>query len=186
MYNPEVIVVQEDFIITSTSNIISREALVCKPQAVEIPNGRCFIGPQVIIRGDLAPVQINKYCFIDHDTVLRPSYAMIKQQFKFIPVTIGSHSYIGSNCIIEAAIIGTGCYISNNCILSKRCILKDYVLVLENTVICCDMVIPPFSIVSGNPGKIIGEQSESASTLAPQAAVLRYKAVKPTKRDLIL
>lgn len=41
-----------------------------------------------------------------------------------------------------------------------------------------DTVIPPFSIVSGNPGRIIGEQHESTSTIAPLAAVDRYQAYK--------
>ena len=48
----------------------------------------------------------------------------------------------------------------------------------SGTVIGPDTVIPPFSIVSGNPGRIIGEQHESASTIAPLAAVDRYQAYK--------
>lgn len=48
----------------------------------------------------------------------------------------------------------------------------------SGTVIGPDTVIPPFSIVSGNPGRIIGEQHESTSTIAPLAAVDRYQAYK--------
>ena len=186
MYNPEVVVIQEDYIITTAGNIISRDALICKAQTVEIPNGRVYLSPQVIIRGDLAPVQLNKYCFVGHGSVLHPSYTMVKQQFKFIPMTIGSHTFIGDKCVIEAAVIGTGCHISNNCILSKRCILKDFVLVLEGSVVSSDMVIPPFAIVGGNPAQIVGEQSESISTLAGQAAVARYKSIKPVPRSSLL
>lgn len=186
MYNPEVSVIQEDYIVTTTGNIISREALICKPQTVEIPNGRVYISPQAIIRGDLAPIQLNKYCFVGDRSVIHPPYAMLKQQFKFIPTTIGSHTFIGIDCVIEAAVIGIGCHISDNCILSKRCILKDFVLVLEGSVVPCDMVIPPFSIVGGNPAQIIGEQPESSSTLAIQEAVVRFKAIKPVKRSSLL
>ena len=186
MFVPEIPVIQEDYIVTTTGNIISREALICKPQTVEIPNGRVFVGPQAIIRGDLAPIQLNKYCFVGNRSVIHPPYAMLKQQFKFVPTTIGSHTYIGDDCVIEAAVIGIGCHISDNCILSKRCILKDFVLVLEGSVISSDMVIPPFSIVSGNPAQIIGEQPESTSTLATQEAVTRFKSIKTVKRSSIL
>lgn len=186
MYNPEVSVIQEEFIVTTTGNIISRDALICKPQTVEIPNGRVFVSPQAIIRGDLAPIQLNKYCYVGDRSVVHPPYAMMKQQFKFIPTTIGSHTYIGKDCVIEAAVIGIGCHISDNCILSKRCILKDFVLVLEGAVVSSDMVIPPFSIVAGNPAQIVGEQSESVSTTALQEAVTRFKSIKTVKRSSLL
>ncbi len=187
MYNPDITIIQEDYIITNTNNIICREADVHKPQALEIPNGRVYIGPKVTIHADLAPVQINKYSFIDEGAILKPGDFVNKDgTTRYITQTIGSHTYIGTNCTIEAAAIGMGCFISKNCIISKRVILKDYVLVLENTVICCDMVIPPFSIVSGNPGVIIGEQSESASTLAKLAAEAKYKSIKPIKREIML
>ena len=179
IYNPEVPFSTDEFIHTSTGNIISRTATICKPQIVEIPNGRCIISPGVIVRGDLAPVQLNRYTFIGERTVLHPCYTSAANGFKFVPLTIGSHCNIGEDCIISAAVIGMGCTIENNCILSKRCILKDYVKVLEGTVVPPDMVIPPFSIVSGNPAQIIGERAESASTLETTAAAQRYNAYRP-------
>ena len=60
-----------------------------------------------------------------------------------------------------------------------RCILKDHVKVESGTVIPPDMVIPPFSIVSGSPAKISGEVLESATTLAQVDAVARFKAFIP-------
>ena len=197
IYNPEIEYSLDDYILTSTGNIISRKATICKPQTVEIPNGRCIICPDVIIRGDLAAVQLNKYSFVGTGTVLHPSYinavsappvgsvvnstsgsteAASSKVVKFIPQTIGSHCMIGENCVIEAAVLGTGCVIGDNCVLSKRCILKDYVWVTEGSVVPPDMVIPPFCIVSGNPAQIVGERPESTSTLGHIAAVERYKA----------
>ena len=66
---------------------------------------------------------------------------MLSKIFRFIPQTIGSHTYIGENCIIEAAIIGVGCHIEDNAILCKGCILKDFVYVQEGAVIPPEMVI---------------------------------------------
>jgi dynactin-5 len=172
----------ESFIHTSTGNIIARSTLICKPQALEIPTGRCVIADDCVLRCDLAPIQLNRYSYVDRSCVLRPSHTL-DEACKFIPLTIGSHSYIGENSVIEAAIIGTGCEIGNNCVLSKRVILKDYVKVLDNTVILPDMVVPPFAIVSGNPGKIVGEQPESITTLASINAVDKYKAIHLAPAD---
>ena len=110
IYNPETEFAEEDFIQTTSGNIISRSTLIYKPQAVEIPNGRCIIQRDVIIRGDFAAVQLNKYCFIDEEAILRPCYTNFKGVFRFIPLTIGSHTYIGKESIIESATIGMSLY----------------------------------------------------------------------------
>jgi dynactin-5 len=180
IYNPSIEYTAEDYIVTSTGNIISRKATICKPQSVEIPQGRCIVCVDVIIRGDLAPVQLNRYCIVGARTVLHPCFTTVStagvQTLKFIPQTIGADVSIGEDCVIEAAVIGTGCIIGKNCVLSKRCILKDYVHVLDGSVVPADMVVPPFCIVFGNPARIIGEMPESTSTLGHRAAVERYKA----------
>lgn len=187
MYNPPVEYIPEQYIVTSTGNIVSRRANIFKAQSVEIPNGRCIIEDDVIIRGDLAAVQINKYSLIDSRSVLRPCFVTTvssttgQKLLKFVPQTIGSHCYIGKDCLVESAVIGIGCIIEDNCILSKRSILKDYVLVVRGSVVPSDMVIPPFSIVAGNPAKIIGELPESTSTMGQTAAVDRYKSYVPRK-----
>jgi hypothetical protein len=64
MYNPDVPFSTDDYILTSTKNIISRSSNIHKPSALEIPLGRCFIAHGVTIRADLATVQIQKYTFI--------------------------------------------------------------------------------------------------------------------------
>jgi len=133
IFNPEVEYSSDDYITTSTNNIISRRCTIYKPQNVQIPSGRCIIHHDVLIRGDLAPVQLHKYCIIGARTVLHPSFTHTSavETIKFIPLTIGSHCYIGEDCVIEAAVLGMGCVVGENCILSKRCILKDYVKVLD-------------------------------------------------------
>lgn len=134
IYCPEITYNPEEYFPSSNGNIISRCALICKPQAVEIPSGRCVIGNDVVIRGDFAAVILNKYCYIGNRSVIRPAYTELKG-FKFIPVTIGSHTYISEDCVIEAAIIGSGCFIGKNAVLSKRCVLKDFVHVMDNAVV---------------------------------------------------
>lgn len=182
MYNPIVEIPAEDYILTSTGNIISRAASIVKTQSLEVPGGRCFIDHSVTIHSDLAPIQLQRYVYISAGTTLKPC-STFAEPIRAVPMTIGSHSFIGSDCHIEAAAIGTGCHIGNQCTIGKRCILKDYVKVLDGAVLPNDMVVPPFSIVAGSPAHIVAEQSESMSTLAPTIATDRYKAIQPVKKE---
>ena len=95
MYNPKVPFTAEDFIVTSARNIISRRCTIQKPSALEIPSGRCFIGHNVTIRADLAPVQIQKYTFIEEGATLQPC-STIGDNRRPIPLTIGSHCSLGN------------------------------------------------------------------------------------------
>jgi dynactin-5 len=173
MYCPTVHFSGDDFIVTSTRNIISRRCTVEKPSALAIPSGRCYIGHGVTIRADLAPVQIHKYTFIGEGTTLRPCNVGARP----VPLTIGPHCSLGKHCTVEAAVIGAGCTVDDNCTLSPRCILKDYVHVVAGTVVPPDMVCPPFSVIAGAPARIVGDVPEGAATLVPISRENRYKAL---------
>lgn len=177
--------IKEDYIQTTSGNIISRSssARIFKPQSLEIPHGKVIIKEDVTIRSDLSTVQINKYTIVEKNTTLHPSYGIINNVFRFIPLSIGSYSYIDENCIIESASIGVGCYIGKNCILSKRSILKDYARIEDDTIVPVDMVVPPFAIVKGKPGRIVGEVHASITTLAEAEAKQRYKNMIPISRS---
>ena len=172
---PIVFLDSNDFIHTSSGNIISRKCIMKKPQSIELPGGRCIIMGNTTLDGDCAVIKIEKYCFIDENTMLQPG-KIIVPVLKYISLTIGAYTTIGKGCIIESACIGTGCRIGNNCKLYSRSILKDYVHVEDNTVIPEDIVIPPFAIVSGIPCRIIGYVSESVTTTARNVALIRYKS----------
>ena len=65
--------------------------------------------------------------------------------------------------------------------ISCRCILKDFVFVENGARIPPDMVIPPFSIVSGSPARIVGELPVGCVTAIPNNLVERFKALKQVK-----
>ena len=44
--------------------------------------------------------------------------------------------------------------------VGKFAIIKDYVRILDGTVVPPNMVIPSFSIVAGRPGRVVGEIAE--------------------------
>jgi dynactin-5 len=80
--------------------------------------------------------------------------------FSHYPLKIGDHVLIGPSSIVEAALIGNHVSIGANTIIGKFAIIKDYVRILDGTVVPPNMVIPSFSIVAGRPGRVVGEVPE--------------------------
>jgi carbonic anhydrase/acetyltransferase-like protein (isoleucine patch superfamily) len=132
----------------------------------------------VVIRGDYCNISINRYCFIDEATRLRPAHMPLSSpeslknssesdntatttdtcmndleernpHATYIPMHIGKYTHIGKRCDIQAASIGLGCNIGNQCVISNRAILKDHVRVEDGTVVPADFVAPPFVILAG-------------------------------------
>jgi len=62
--------------------------------------------------------------------------------------------------VIEAALIGTHVNIGANVVVGKFAIIKDFVRILDGTVVPPNMVIPSFSIVGGRPAQVVGEVAE--------------------------
>ena len=131
------------------------------------------------MRGEYSSIIIGRHVHIDEGCVIRPGIVLVtdstsdaassyqevlsnvKDTAKAIPMTIGSHTSIGKKCVIEAAWIGSNVIIGDGCVVSKRVIVKDNCKIVSNTIIPPGMVIPPFSVVAGCPGRIVGELPES-------------------------
>ena len=178
-YTPVESFVSSEYILTSTGNRIAKDAAISKPQALEIPGGKVIIKSKVSINSSDTRVSLNKYSYISEGCMLLPSTLTTGGATRHIPMTIGAHTFIGMNCRIEAAVIGNGCFISANCTVGPRVVLKDYVLLEPNTVVAADTVIPPFCVVAGNPGVIVGIVPESAVVLHTNAAITKYKSFIP-------
>lgn len=170
---------ESGFIKTATHNYVSRAASVHGARNVEM-KGKSVVLPHVHIRGDLGRVRIGRYCRIAVGTVLRPPYAQTEPgpdgAVRFIPLVVGSNSRIGSRCVIEAAAVGSSVFIGDGCVLSKRVIVKDCCRIEDGTVLPPDAVIPPFSVVAGCPGRIVGELPESAAVDLVDESVDEYTA----------
>ncbi len=67
---------------------------------------------------------------------------------------------MGPSSIIEAALIGSHVNIGANVVVGKFAIIKDYVRILDGSVVPPNMVIPSFSVVAGRPARVVGEMAE--------------------------
>ncbi|KAL3963250.1 hypothetical protein ACCO45_000254 [Purpureocillium lilacinum] len=154
-----------DYIETDTGNKVARKAILVGTQNIML-GGKTVIQPEVMIRGDLvrtaapsssssssggaapaAPatstaVAIGRYCFLARGVLLRPPAGYTR------------------GTVVQAATVGSHVYIGKGCTINEFAIIKDYVKILDGTVVPAFMVIPSFSIVAGQPAKVVGEIPE--------------------------
>ncbi|RKF74011.1 Dynactin subunit 5 [Golovinomyces cichoracearum] len=166
--------VKGEYVETDTGNKVSRRSQVSGTTNI-ILGGKTVIQAEVIIRGDLirtypsrsgdklanqVAVSTGRYCFFARGCELRPPGKIFKGKFSHYTLRISDHVYVGSGSVVEAAVIGSHVHIGNNCAIGQFSIIKDYVRILDGTVVPPNMVVPSFSIVAGRPATVIGELAE--------------------------
>ena len=154
------------YIQTTTQNYVSRTATIHNPSSVRI-KGKSIVSSGVTIHGN-ATIQIGRYCHIHEGVVIQPTAVPIssdplletKENEKALQLIIGSHTTIGANTTVSSLSIGSNVRIGKNCILSPRSKIFDCCIVEDGAFIPEDMIVPPFSRVAGNPGRIVGSLPE--------------------------
>ncbi|CAK7200104.1 hypothetical protein SEUCBS139899_002793 [Sporothrix eucalyptigena] len=171
--------VKGEYIETDTGNKVSRKATLVGTQNI-ILGGKSVIQQDVMIRGDLVrslpassssggssgsntAISIGRYCFLSKGCCLRPPGRLWKGVFSHMPLRMGDHVFVGTNTTIMAASIGSHVHVGANVVVGDFAIIKDYVRVLDGTVIPPNMVIASFSIVAGQPARVVGELPEGGT-----------------------
>jgi dynactin-5 len=118
-----------------------------------------------IIRGDLSTITVGNHCYIGENTVVRPCSKMIATGVTYFPLRIGSNVVIDEDCIVMAAEIGDFVFVGKNSIIGQSSVIKNCCYIMENSVLAPDTIAPPFSILSGNPAKVIGKMPINTSQI---------------------
>lgn len=108
-----------------------------------------WIGAFTLIDGKYAKLKIGKGCNISsgaqiltHSTVRR-TISERKIDIDYAPVEIGEYTFVGTN-----AVVLMGAKIGHHCVVGAGCVVSQ------------DMVVPPYSIVVGVPGKVVGSSKK--------------------------
>ncbi|KAF3023586.1 hypothetical protein E8E14_011689 [Neopestalotiopsis sp. 37M] len=162
-----------EWIETDTGNKVNRKATLVGTQHIML-GGKTVIMPEAMIRGDLART-------VPSTNPSQPgsnTAVFIGRVFTYMPLRLGDHVFIGEGTVVQAATIGSHVNIGKGAVVGEFAIVKDYVQILDGTIVPTNMVIPSFSIVAGQPARIIGEVPEGGH----DAFELRdlYKSVKTT------
>lgn len=99
-----------------------------------------------ILRGDVATIKIGERTNIQDLTMCHVD--------ENVPLTIGNGVTVGHRCIVHGCtieddcLIGMGAVVMNNAVIGKGSIIAAGSVILENTI------VPPYSLVTGIPGKV--------------------------------
>ena len=126
------------------------------PQAVVTGDVRigknCYIGPGAALRGDWGTIILEDGCNVQENCTIH--------MFPGLTVLLKEGSHIGHGAIIHGATIGRNCLVGMNSVLMDHVQIGDESIVGALTFIKEGTIIPPRSLVAGNPGKIIRAVSD--------------------------
>jgi len=119
------------------------------------PDGEVEIGDYCTLVGAIicsnARVVIGDYSFLAHEVVLGDSFACqpsdyrAKRELRGRSISVGKNSWIGAR-----AVLLYGSEIGENAVVGAAAVV--------------DFVVPPYAIVAGNPGRIVGWTKDRAAT----------------------
>jgi len=176
-----------EYALSSDGNKISRAAQLHGPQRIRT-GGRSVIRPEAIIRGDMAPIQFGKYCIIEDGAVIRSFVRRSKTGAapQFQPIQFGDHVYVGPDCIIEAATVGSAVIIGRDSIVGRRSVLQDACLVLPGSTLAPETLVPPLAVFGGTPAVLVGLLPETAREEFQRFTVDYYRNFVPAaQRELV-
>jgi carbonic anhydrase/acetyltransferase-like protein (isoleucine patch superfamily) len=111
-----------------------------------------YVGPGAAIRGDWGSIIIEDGCNIQENCTLH--------MFPGVTVWLKEGAHIGHGAVIHGALIGKNCLVGMNSVVMDHVELGDESIVGALTFIRADEIIPPRSMVVGNPSRIIKEVSD--------------------------
>jgi carbonic anhydrase/acetyltransferase-like protein (isoleucine patch superfamily) len=112
----------------------------------------CYIGPGAALRGDWGGIVLEDGCNVQENCTIH--------MFPGVTVYLRAGAHIGHGAIIHGAEIGRNCLVGMNAVIMDRVVLGEESIVGALTFIKEGEIIPPRSLVVGNPGKIIKQVSD--------------------------
>ncbi len=111
-----------------------------------------YIGPGAAIRGDWGGIVIEDGCNVQENCTIH--------MFPGVTVVLQAGAHIGHGAIIHGANVGKNVMVGMNAVIMDRVEIGDNSIIGALTFVKADTVIPPRSLVVGNPGTVIKELSD--------------------------
>ena len=109
------------------------------------------VWPCAVLRGDISRIVVGARSNIQDGSVLHTDH---------LPLIIGDDVTVGHKAVLHSCDIGNGALIGMGAIVLDAAQVGEYCLVAAGTVIPGGKVIPPRSLVMGNPYRIVRELSD--------------------------
>jgi len=111
-----------------------------------------YIGPGAAIRGDWGGIVIEDGCNVQENCTIH--------MFPGVTVVLQEGAHIGHGAIIHGANVGKNVMVGMNAVIMDKVEIGDNSIIGALTFVKADTIIPPRSLVVGNPGKVIKELSD--------------------------
>ena len=111
-----------------------------------------YLGPGAAVRGDWGKIIIEDGCNVQENCTIH--------MFPGVNVLLKEGAHIGHGAIIHGATIGRNCLVGMNAVIMDNVELGDECIVGALTLIRADKIIPPRSVIVGNPGKIVKQVTD--------------------------
>lgn len=111
-----------------------------------------YIGPGAAIRGDWGQIIISDGCNVQENCTIH--------MFPGVTVVLHEDAHIGHGAIIHGASIGKNCLVGMNAVIMDRVVVGDESIIGALSFVAADTVIPPRSVVVGNPAKVVKQVSD--------------------------
>lgn len=134
----------------------------------------CYIGPGAALRGDWGGILLEDGCNVQENCTIH--------MFPGITVTLKSGAHIGHGTIIHGAQIGRNCLVGMNSVVMDHVQLGDESIVGAMSLIKEGEIIPPRSLVLGNPARVVKVVSEEMIAWKTKGTAL-YQALPGEMRQ---
>ena len=111
-----------------------------------------YIGPSAAIRGDWGGIVIEDGCNVQENCTIH--------MFPGVTVVLETGAHIGHGAIVHGARIGANALIGMNAVVMDNAVVGSGSIVGALCFVPSGMVIPPRSVVVGNPAKIVKAVSD--------------------------
>jgi carbonic anhydrase/acetyltransferase-like protein (isoleucine patch superfamily) len=111
-----------------------------------------YIGPGAAIRGDWGQIIIEDGCNVQENCTIH--------MFPGVTVILRVGAHIGHGAIIHGASIGRNCLVGMNAVVMDRVEVGDDSVVGALTFVAADTIVPPRSVIVGNPAKVVKQVSD--------------------------
>lgn len=111
-----------------------------------------YIGPGAALRGDWGGIVIEDGCNVQENCTIH--------MFPGVTVLLKESAHIGHGAIIHGATIGRNVMVGMNTVIMDDVQVGDESIIGAMSFIAANTIIPPRSLVVGNPGKVIKQVTD--------------------------
>lgn len=118
---------------------------------VELGEG-VSLWPQVVIRGDIAPIRVGAGTNLQDGVILHTEYD--------VPLLVGEGTVVGHRAVLHGHLVGQGCLIGMGAMLLSGSEIGEECIIAAGAVVTERKKIPARSLVMGMPGKVVRQVTD--------------------------